>query len=231
MIIDKTYFKGEIYLPYIRSNISDEVSSEESDVLEFINDYSREVLLRSLGTTLFIEFESQLDDQTPTGLIAGSPEKWNKLLNGSIYVDKDGNDRIWRGIRYKSMSNGNYDRSFIANYVYFFFESNSFITRSGIGNQIEQGANSESIVPNQKVSKAWNKFVSNVQGNLSRGLKLGLDYRVIQRRIGLGIDYWLDAGGQDASLYQFIDETNEVTPDTYANFNGEIFEELNQFGI
>ena len=220
MIIDNTYFKGEIYLPFSAPSVSDNVKKVEGDVKEFINDYAREVLLKSLGTTLFLEFEQQLDPSESNGLITSADVKWDNLLNGTSYTKPNGEDVIWRGIRYKSSASGGYNRSFIANYVYFFYESDSFITRSSIGNQVQNGKNSETIVPNQKVVKSWNKFVKTVQGD-------SIKPSIVR---GVGIDYF-NEGGYDVSLYEFINDSNTLVEDTYVGFNPKTWKELNQFGL
>ena len=220
MIIDNTYFKGEIYLPFSAPSVSDDIKKVEGDVKEFINDYAREVLLKSLGTTLFLEFEQQLNDSEPNGLIPSADSKWDDLLNGVAYTNPEGEDVIWRGIRFKSKASGDYNRSFIANYVYFYYESDSFITRSSIGNQIQMGKNSETIIPNQKVVKSWNKFVNLVQG----------DYVKPQLVRGIGIDYF-NEGGSDVSLYKFINDSNTLVEDAYEGFNPKTWAELNQFGL
>jgi len=220
MIINNSYFKGEIYLPFSAPSVSDDTKKTEDDVMEFINEYARDVLLKSLGTTLFIEFQSQLDSEEENGLKVGVDSKWDELLNGKVYTNPEGDDVIWRGIRFKSVDTGAYNRSFIANYVYFYYESNFFITRSAIGNQIEMGKNAETVIPNQKVVKSWNKFVSLVQG--------GEVKPTIVR--GIGVDYY-NAGGVDVSLYKFIEDSNDLVEDTYADFNPKTWVELNQFGL
>jgi hypothetical protein len=220
MIIDNSYFKGEIYLPFSAPSVSDETKKVEGDVIEFINDYAREVLLKSLGTTLFIEFEAQLDSEEENGLIDGADSKWDDLLNGVAYTNPEGDDVIWRGIRFKSKSTGVYNRSFIANYVYFYYESDAFITRSSIGNQIQMGKNAETIIPNQKVVKSWNKFVELVQG-------CEVKPSIVR---GIGIDYF-NAGGSDVSLYKFINDSNTLAEDTYEGFNPKTWGAINQFGI
>lgn len=220
MIINNSYFKGEIYLPFSAPSVSDDTKKTESDVMEFINEYARDVLLKSLGTTLFIEFQSQLDSEEENGLIDGADSKWDDLLNGKVYTNPEGDDVIWRGIRFKSIESGGYNRSFIANYVYFHYESDFFITRSGIGNQIEMGKNAETVIPNQKVVKSWNKFVGLVQG--------GEIKPTIVR--GIGLDYY-NAGGVDVSLYKFIEDSNDLVEDTYEGFNPKTWGELNQFGL
>ncbi len=223
MIITNTYFTGEIYLPHAEPHITDDVTKVRGDVMQFIYDYARECLLKSLGTTLFNEFTPLLDSTKANGLDDAADAKWNELLNGKSYTDPDGKDVIWRGIRFKSLSTGEYNRSFLANYVYFHFESNDFITRSDVGTTIEVAKNAEVIVPTQKVVKSWNKFVVYVQGEDAVPT-------VIRKAYGYGVD-WFNQGGIDVSLYKFINDSNELVADTYADFDPKTWEEINQFGI
>tara|TARA_R110000803_G_scaffold39891_1_gene86002 strand:+ start:6896 stop:7564 length:669 start_codon:yes stop_codon:yes gene_type:complete len=212
MIINNTYFKGELYLAHAKPGITDGVTEVEGAVNEFINDYSREVLFKSLGSKLFYNFESQLDETNANGLIAGSDSKWDDLLNGKTYTNPDGELVVWRGIRYKSRSTGDYDRSFITNYVYFFFQSDNFITTSNAGNQIEMVKNAETVVPANKTIKAWNKFIDLVQGEKDRP-------EITLKKYGLAVDYWV--GEEEICLYKFIKDSNKLVEDTYEGFKAK----------
>lgn len=223
MVINNTYFKGEIYIPLAKPSITDDLTGVGSEVVEFINDYSRECLIFCLGG-LFLEFESNLDSAAENGLKTTANQKWDDLLNGKSYVDpRSGKLVNWRGIRFKSTPSGEYDRSFIAHYVYFYFEKNDFITRSDIGNVIEHGKNSDTVVPTEKVVKSWNKFVEYVQGGRSKP--------VIYNKGGLyGVDYLSDKR-VDVSLYKFIEDSNKIAPGTYEDFEPSVFKKMNVFGL
>jgi len=224
MIINNTYFKADIYLPHAKPNASDGVVEVENEVLDFINEYARDCLFKSLGSVLFYEFIAELDPLQTNGLKVGSVAKWNDLLNGKSYTDSQGNAVVWRGIRYKSIDSlDDPDRSFLANYVYFHYESNDFITRSDAGTQREQARNAEMVMPTQKVVKAWRKFIKQVQGSV-------ITPKTHVERYGFAVDYY-GGGDEEVSLYRFINDSNDLVEDTYEGFNPKSWEDINQFGI
>jgi len=224
MIINNTFFKGEFYIPHAKPNVSDNVTEVSGNIIDFINDYSRECLFKSLGSLLFYEFKSVLDSNKQNGLKDGTDSKWNDLLNGKSYTDPiTSQNVVWRGIRWKSFDEGNYDRSIITPYVYFHYESNDYITRGDSGHFINNPKNAEVVTPSFKVAKAWNKFVEFVQGS-SETTKAFIS------KYGLGVDYFTE-GGSNVSLYKFINDSNLIAEDTYSNFTPRTWSNINRFGI
>lgn len=230
MIITGTYFKGDIYLPHAKTSLSDGVKDVEGKVNSFIDEYEQDCLLKCLGR-MYNEFASNLDANEPTFIKSGSDVKWDYLLNGHTYTNPSGDTVTWKGIRQKSKSLGvtelgEYDKSFLANYVYFFYESNSHITRGNAGNAKLKSANAESVSPNNKAVKAWRKFITDVQGDNSKSpffVKSGIFG-------GLGADYAM-LGNNEVTLYQFINDSNELVADTYENFEPKEWGNINQFGM
>jgi len=45
MIIDNTYFKGELYIPHAKPGITDDVTEVDGAIINFINEYVASVLL------------------------------------------------------------------------------------------------------------------------------------------------------------------------------------------
>lgn len=226
MIVKTSFFKGEIYIPHSVPSVTDNVLGVESSLAHFIMEYERECLIKLLGYHLAIEFISQLDDATSSGIIAGGDVKWDELLNGKTYSDANsGLEKQWRGLRYKSAeSHTEPDVSLLAYYIYYFYESNDFITRGDTGNQVEDAKNATRVLPTQKVTKAFNKFIGFAQRgyfNATSDVYFG----------GLGVDYQYNEQGGETSLYSFIDDMNDFTVDTYENFNPKKWVNRNQFGI
>src|SRR6187402_1476484 len=114
MIIDNGYFIDEIFIPHAKPSITDDVTAIGADISSFIDVYSKEALQKCLGYVLFKEFSAQLSSATANGLIAGADVKWDRLLNGTEYVDPSGKTVYWKGIRFKSA--GVYNKSFLADY-------------------------------------------------------------------------------------------------------------------
>ncbi len=224
-IINGTYFKNDIYLPHFTPSVTNAVKDVESKGKDFIDQYEQDCLVKSFGSRLSLEFFGNLDDTEPSLIKSGADAKWGDLLNGKSYTRPNGDNVVWKGIRQKTMSLGtdtqvdNYDKSFLADYVYFFYESNSHITRSNAGNQKAKAANAERVEPTHKVVKAWRKFLREVQGETQTSpysLKTGLF-------TGIVADYWIGGDGAEISLYQFISDQNELVEDTYANFEPKVW--------
>lgn len=226
MIIDNGYFIDEIFIPHAKPSITDDVTAISADITSFIETYSREALIKCLGYALFKEFSAQLDPNAPNGLISGADAKWNDLLNGKEYTDPAGNLVYWKGIRHKT---GNtYNKSFLADYTYFFYEKSEDDDRTGVGNVKQQAKNADVVSKAPKVIAAWRRFVRDVQGescvpSLIRHEFLGV-------RTIYGID-WFGQNSHEVSLYKFINDSNTETPDTYAKFFPFYFTNINQFGI
>ena len=73
MIINTTYFKGDIYLPHAKPGISDSITDVESKVVDFINEYEQDCLEKCLGIRLATEVFNKLDSRL------------GKMLNGIDY--------------------------------------------------------------------------------------------------------------------------------------------------
>lgn len=224
MIIDNTYFKNEIYIPHAKPSVTDAVLAVEGDILAFIDEYARECLLSCLGRKLFYDFESQLDSANANGLKAGADTKWDNLLNGLEYQNPAGETVKWRGIRFKSKPSGDtYDKSLLAYYVYFYYEKHDYITRSDVGHVEEKPDNAFNVSPREKVVKAWNKFVSLVQGKPKN------PYYVTKWGL-IGVDY-AHSLTDEVSLYEFIEDQNNLVPDTYDGFKSRTWERINAYGL
>ena len=238
MITKPNFYKNEIYLPNAKSDISDDVLTIESELTDFIIEYEEECLITCLGYLLAKEFMSNLDSTQTDGLIVGADAKWGFLLNGKEYTNSDGNVVNWKGLRFASVSGGVIDRSLLAYYVYYYYESNSYITRSSVGNQIPLAKNAETITPTQKVTKAWRKFSEMAQGGFfvhSLNGRVSPDYITNQEGSVIGVDYMgSNVKNRGISLYKFIDDTNKAEGITYYNKfdpTEHILNETNQFGI
>lgn len=223
MIIDNTYFVGKRYIPHAKPSITDNVTAIAADIKDFIHDYEVECLTKCLGYSLARDFISKLDSTKPNGLIDGADEKWDSLLNGKEYTTPNGDLVKWEGIRQKSPpTNPTYNRSFLTDYVYFWYEKKDHQIRSGSGTQVNRSKNAETILPTDAVTKAMRDFINTVQGR-------DISPAVIETRFGIGVDWF--QGGQPITLYKFINDSNTLTVDTYPNFNPKKWNMPNVFGI
>lgn len=224
MIINNTYFKGEIYIPHAKPGISDTTTGVKDDIIGFINTYSKDCLIKCLGPQLFNDLFLNLDRNEDSWVDHLSDQKWDELVNGKDYVDPSTHLNVtWNGIRYESVKDsGNYDFSFLAYYTYFFYEKKEYITRSGVGHEIEEANNAKTVSPTHKVVNAWNKFVTLVQGE-----DLKENYLFFEK--GIGVDYFNES--QNVSLYKFIKDSNIINEGTYNNFRPKNWKMINEFGL
>jgi hypothetical protein len=232
MIINATYFKGNIYLPNAKNSISSTIPDVENKVLDFIKEYESDCLFKCFGSVLFNEFKTKLDDAVTTLIKAGADAKWGLLMNGETYTNPNGDEVVWGGIRRKTNSlgssvDGEYDKSFLAQYVYFYHEKNAHIIRSGAGNKKINSANSVNANDNQKVVSAWREFIRHVQGETDVS-----PYFVKEGFMGgVGVDYYAGGNGAEVNLYQFINDKNELIADTYADFKPKKWTNLNNMSM
>jgi len=226
MIIDNSYFIDEIFIPHAKPSVTDDITAVSADIASFINTYAKECLVKCLGYALFKEFSAELDSTKPNGLKTDADEKWNKLLNGTEYTDATGALAEWKGIRFKSKDV--YNKSFLADYVYYFYEKSEDDDRVGLGNVKQVGKNSVSVSKTPKVNAAWRRFFNAVQGGQNFPSIHTMSFPAIGVS-GFGID-WM-AQNNEASLYSFINNANLEAPDTYKDFKPYSFTNANQFGL
>lgn len=222
MITDNNYYIDEIYIPHAVREASDSYLDVKSSVGRFISKYERDCLLKSLGRGLFREFEQNIDASEPSKIKTGSDAKWDELMNGAEYTDAEGNHKSWRGIRFESIAGEGHDSSFLANYVYFFYEKNDDTTRTNVGNVKESAKNASRVSKMPKVSSAWNEFVGMVQGNSPAP-------NVFTRNGILGVDWY--QGGSEVSLYEFINDKNKTDESTYSGFTPKTWSTINAYGL
>lgn len=224
MIITSKYMINEIYIAHAKPSAVKGVIGVSSDVDAFIEKYSEDCLLKCLGYPLLKNFKENLDINQKSGLVEGADQKWDDLLNGMEYTDPNGNLVKWKGIRYKNFSTEDapYDMSFLAQYVYFFYEKNYADARSSMGHQKAKAKNADRQTPNFKITEAWRRFYDNVQGAPFR--------EVTCNQYGYGIDYYANHDG--VTLYKFIKDANALVEDTYPDFKPTDWgRNMNQFGI
>lgn len=220
MILKNEYFIDEIFIPHAKASITDDVTAVGNDILAFIEVYEEEALVKCLGYQLYKEFVNNIDISKSTLIKEDSDLKWDKLLNGTEYTNQSGELVFWKGIRWKSRDT--YNKSFLADYVYYNYEKSNDDDRVGIGNVKQEGNNSTVVSKTPKVIAAWRRFFAAVQGG-------GIEPSFVQNKHGVGID-WYGSNNQK-TLYGFINDMNNISANTYPNFKPHSFYNANQFGI
>ena len=220
MIINDSYFIGEIYIPHAKSDVSDTVTGAKDILDDFIEEYESDCLLKSLGYSLNKLFQAELDSNQTNGLKVTADAKWDDLLNGKEY-SINGRTVYWKGIRY-SNNNGITYKSFLANYVYFYYLKNEQSKFSNQGTIKNTPSNAINVSSSPKATSAWRRFIKHVQNGFGMP-------NFIQNRIGYGIDWY--SQGNEINLYSFINDMNNLAPDTYPSFEPIIWDNLTEFGI
>jgi len=227
MITSSIYYKGDIHIPNV-VNPSPGVNdiSNDSELKFFISEYEREVLIKLLGYNLYKEFSEQFDvDVNGQWTIKpAADQKWKDLLNGKEYTI-DTVTYNFRGLIFsEGLGNSLINRSLLSYYVYYNFLSHDVDNYSSVGVQTETAKNATRVSAIPKAVNAWSKFYSLAVGNYNQ------PYYITNSSGMTGID-WFGCDDGERSLYEFINDINLQTPDTYADWKPQRLENINQFGI
>ena len=227
MITTPEYYKGDIHIPNV-VNASPAVNdlSNDSELNRFISQYEREVLIKLLGYNLYKEFSEQfdVDGDGQWTIKPASDQKWKDLLNGKEYTI-DSVTYNFRGLIFsEGLGNSLINISLLSYYVFYNFLSNDVDTYSSVGVQSELAKNADRVSAIPRAVKAWDKFYQLSVGTYNTPM-------YITNASGMnGID-WFGCDDGERSLFEFINDINLETPDTYADWKPQRINNINQFGI
>lgn len=202
MLISRSFFKGIIQVPNATDTApNSNLLGNGTELDLFIDEFERDILIKCLGYPLFYAFVNELDATKPNGLKDTADAKWNDLLNGKDYT-LNGIAVKWMGLKFKE---GNLDRSLIAYYVFCEFLNSDLFNYSGLGVVKERGKNSSPVTADPLYVASFRKFYELTEfSTCNNGLR---------------------------SLYDFIQDMNGITSETYPNWIPKKFENVNLFGI
>lgn len=208
MIVNATYFKGEIYLSQVGTGASTRVNNNDR-LQSFIEKYEAEILKKALGRKLYNEFKLALEDNGT--LKVGVDQKWDNLLNGTEY-EKGGVTYYWRGL----VDN---NESLIAYYVYYKYVIANIEQQTTLGTVKAEAKNavSASAVPN--TIQAWRNLYQWYMGD-SNYEPLVYQYRGIYVK-----DWFTGDNSNDVSLYRFLSDN------AYDNWSFTPIENKNTWGL
>jgi hypothetical protein len=215
-IIDSTYFtKGWTFIPNNKNLNAEPVGSPsaQSEIDFFIEVYEPDLLLNSLGVTLYDELQTEIDN-TP------STQKWIDLIDGKDYAI-NGKTKRWNGLK------GANTQSLIAFYVYCQYLRNDNSTYLTTGIAQNTANNAERSDPTPKFVKSWTRFLEQYQGN---GYNYGYPTVIANRSGMVGLDYY----GQDnieVNMFQYLTDQNTLTPTDFPDFEFKFYETYNTMGI
>ncbi len=216
MIINGSYFVGDIYLPQVGSGAS--AIANNNDLLErYIKEYEPKILKKGLGSRLYNELEGNLNSDG--SLKESAEQKWNDLLNGKEYTKND-ITYYWRGI---VDDHGSYKKSFIAYYVFYWYIKKNNTALTTLGAVKPQAENAEAVSPVQVLTDAWREFHEWYSGSNSSTSANAYYHK------GFYVEDWF--GGNDnskeVSLYTFLSDNK----DDYPNWNFTNVENKTSWGL
>ena len=227
MITDETYFlKGYLTIPNIVDESSDAIGDSVvlSELESAILKYEREVMINALGVTLFDELETALAD------LPSADQKWKDLVDGVNYTLNDVVFR-WDGLR-------GFDKdSLVAYFIYCEYKRNDELTYTTTGDVRLEANNALTASSITKYVKAWMNFIEKYQGKeayyyckrwYTQYLYTGryyLDYPASYRL------YQNTNNIVQVSLFQFLNDSNELDATAFPDFQFRIYAPANRWGI
>lgn len=188
-------FKIDIALPL---NVPQVIDSLNND---YIQKYQKEILIKLLGYTLYLQFD--------VGLSVASPaQKWLDLRDGCTYQDYDDNG-VLQYVEFKGC------KEIVKYYVYFFFlnDLQNKITPAGAIKQTLE--NAEVTNTTFKLFNGLEKLHELYGRNYSTTKKYFSTSDLMNNYKQCNISNYKLIG----SAYNFITRQNELIVDTYPNWN------------
>ena len=202
-IIDQTFFSNPNYL-YIPLAVNDPSGSvnNASELSFLIDKVEKEVLLNSLGLTLYNELQLALKDlENPLNA------KFKKLVDGDEY-----NEKLWQGLAH--------EESLIACRVFELYNSHNAIRLSATGATVVNAENATNSTPMYLIANANQSFIKQYQGNYLKEPIVTDNFT----------DWFGDQNEVEQSLYSYlIDKLEDFT--TFKPENFKVYETINTFGI
>lgn len=208
-LIDESYFNRKLNVPNLG-----EINSPMSEVInEYIDDKVRLFLREVLGTKLFKELDSFIEDGE---LKTNAPTKWLNLVNGCYFTNGD-HEYYFGGLLRQE---GAFKSSMLANYTFYYWLVDNITQVTGVGEVALQGKNAVNVNSAPRLVSVWNEFVDyNQKGVLSHPIKY--------RHHGATVVDWLGGNQEaDVSLQFFLNSSED-----YKGHNGKHYKYINQFGL
>ena len=215
MIIDTSYFIGEIHSNQIGAGSSTKVNNNTSMQI-FIDQNEVELLDKALGEELRREFYTQLDPLTGK-VIVGADAKWFNLRDGTTYT-KNGINYYWRGL--VKDEDSTFKTSLFAYYVYHKYETDKILQVSGVRAVQTEAQNASNASAVQKLTRAWRNMYEWYMGECNY-------FTQYHHRGVLVTDYLGGHSSNTVSLYQFLSDNKE----DYTNWRFTPIENINSYGV
>lgn len=159
-LISISFFVGDLNIP------NTDTTSIEERVNYFINKYESALLKDVLGYDLWKAFTEGLEE-------VSVDQKWIDLRDGKEYVSLNGRNKKWRGLVETVVAPVEEDleadpvvqavagqyQSFIANYIYYWYQRFNLSQSTGIGEVKTNAENATNADASHKMVTAWNEMV------------------------------------------------------------------------
>ena len=220
MIIDPSYFVGEIHISQVGASAS-KIVNNNTLIERFIDQYEVEFINKAIGRIKAKEFFDNIDPLSGN-VNADADIKWHHLMDGYNYTFCD-RDYCWRGLRYSS---GVLNLSVIAYYVYYRYMTDNIIQKSTMGmvRPDAENALNGSTVPT--LTRAWRNMIE-WYGDVNIGYGNYQYPTITYKHRGYILDYAGRHYDSDVSLYQFLTHNDDV----YEDFVFTPMKNKNQFQL
>lgn len=209
MIIDNSYFVGELHISQVGASASAKVNN--NDVMErFIDKYEVELIDCALGRHLSREFFSNFDAFSGR-LVSGVDSKWSNLLEGTTY-ESCGKEHYWQGLRNKT---GNLKRSIVAYYVYYNYMQDNIIQKSTMGTVRPDAENTRNAGAIPTLTRAWRNFIDWYGDGYGYGYGNSGIYqykypRISHKHSGVILDFRGEHDSRNVSLQRFLLDNMDI---------------------
>lgn len=150
MIIDQSYFRGDINIPGTTTTAVSERLTWFCEKLE------TELLQKLLGYSMWKAFDADMKKSADQ-----QDQKWKDLRDGKEYNDLTGTVRKWKGLL--ANQGGLVKTSVISLYVYYWWVRDNVSNTTAIGEIQSESENGKKVTPALKLSRAWNEMSSWVE--------------------------------------------------------------------
>lgn len=196
MLIDKTYFQGDISIPNLQ-----EVQHENDLVQILIESKSYSLLESVLGRDNVLGLQANLDVNGK--LKPDTDQKWKDLVNGKSYTEND-QKFYFKGLVQEGSL---YKTSMIADFVFTEWLRETRSQQTEIGEVVVSGQNAVNVNSTSKLVTVWNRFVKEF------GLKHCNRLRKYYHNGVPVYDYYNGGNSNNVSLVQFLTHFSDVYED------------------
>lgn len=154
-LIDYTYFIKDLVVP--NSTPSLDIPNNDKSLEMYIDKYARLLLQNALGTILFDELDSNIENGS---LKSNADQKWKNLVNGKSYTYNDKTYK-WKGVMF---TEGAFKGSVLAYYTYYHWHLEQISQMSDMGEVKGNAVNATNVNSTYRSVKVWNEYIEMYQG-------------------------------------------------------------------